>query len=166
MDKRSKLTPLRNVICIDPEFYRSQNSQETIPVTRLLMFGKYLEGELDQQSSDQLRLHLEKCSFCAAEFQELKNVDDLSTAGEVAVRVCPSSSMLDHYQFDRATLSATQITKIEVHLQKCTLCAEELEWLRNLEGSRKKRESYSYTWFQSALGRNLRLKLRITNFAH
>lgn len=164
MDKRSKLTPLRNVICIDPEFYRSQNSRETVPVTRLLLFGKYLEGELDQQLSDGLRLHLEKCSFCAAEFQEIKNVDDLSAAGEITVGVCPSSSTLDHYQFNRTSLSATQITKIEVHLQKCSLCAEELGWLRDLEGSRKKRESYSYNWFQSALAVAAAVVLALSTF--
>jgi hypothetical protein len=145
------LTPLRNEICIDPEFYRSQNPGESVAVTRLLLFGKHLEGELDQKLSEALGLHLEKCSFCTGQFKELQNIGDLSTADEIPVSVCPSSKSLDHYQFDRASLSATQITIIEKHLQICTLCVEELDWLKGLEGPRKKRENYSYNWVQSAL---------------
>jgi tetratricopeptide (TPR) repeat protein len=164
MDKRNKLTPLRNEICTDPEFYRSRNSQETIPVARLILFGKYLEGELDQESSEQLRLHLEKCSFCTREFQELKNVDDLTAATEIPVGVCPSSAVLDHYQFDRASLSTTQITKIQVHLKRCNLCTEELEWLKDLEGSHKKRQHSSYNWFQSALAAAAAVVLALSTF--
>ena len=164
MDKRSKLTPLRNEICIDPEFYRAQNSQENISVTRMLLFGKYLEGELDQKLSEDLRLHLGKCLFCTGEFEELQNISDLNNADEIPVSVCPSSQTLDHYQFDRASLSVIQITKIEQHLQVCTLCVEELGWLKNLEGSHKKRESYSYNWFQSALAAAAAVVLALSTF--
>lgn len=164
MDKRNKLTPLRNEICIDPEFYRAQNSQESIPVVRMVMLGKYLEGELDQKLSEDQRLHLEKCPFCTGEFQELQNVGDLNTADQIPMSVCPSSGTLDQYQFDKASLSVTQITKIEIHLQKCTLCAEELEWLKDLERSHKKRENYSYNWFQSALAAAAAVVLALSTF--
>jgi len=164
MDKRKKLTPLRNEICIDPEFYRSKNPQESAAISRVLLFGKYLEGELDQKLSEELRFHFEKCSFCAEEFLELKNISDLNTADEIPVSICPSSAMLDHYQFDRASLSVTKITKIEKHLHQCSLCVEELEWLKDLEGSRKKRESQSYHWYQSALAAAAAIVLALSTF--
>jgi hypothetical protein len=164
MDKRNKLTPLRNEICIDPEFYRSQNPPEGAAVTRLLQFGRYLEGELDQKLSEELSLHLEKCSFCKGEFQELKKIGDLSIADEIPVGICPSSEALDDYQFERASLSSTQISKIEIHLKQCTLCAEELKWLKDLEGIRKKRENYSYNWFQSALAVAAAVVLALSTF--
>jgi len=163
MDKRQKLSHLQK-ICIDPEFYRLRNQQETVPITRVLMFGKYSEGELDERSREDLRLHLDKCSFCAQEFKEFQNIDNLNTADEIPVTVCPSSEMLDRYQFDRASLPANQSTKIERHLQECKLCSEELEWLKDLEGFRKKREQFSTNWLQSALAAAAAIVLALSTF--
>jgi tetratricopeptide (TPR) repeat protein len=130
----------------------------------MLLFGAYLEGELDQRSHEELRLHLEKCLWCARELRELRDINDLNTTVEISVTVCPSSEVLDRYQFDRASFPAAQSAKMEKHLKECKLCAEELEWLKNLEGSRKKREKFSYNWFQSALAVTAALVLALSTF--
>ena len=119
MEKREKLIPSHTEICLDPELLRSRNPQETTPITRLLMLGAHVEGELDEKSREVLRLHLEKCPFCMQELQEFQNINDLSTSDEIPMTVCPSSATLDRYQFDRAFLSAVIVTRTEKHLLEC-----------------------------------------------
>jgi tetratricopeptide (TPR) repeat protein len=164
MDKRDKLTPLHTEICLDPEFFRSRNPQETLSVARMLVLSAYQEGELDETSREKLGLHLQECSFCMEEFQALQNINDLSTTDEVPFMVCPSSETLDHYQFDRASLSVLKVTRIEKHLEGCKLCAEEMKWLKDLERSHKKQESFSHNWFQSALAVAAAVVLALSTF--
>ncbi len=164
MDKRDKLIPSHTEICLDPELYRSRNPQETVPIARMLILSAHVEGELDEKSREELQLHLEKCPFCMQEFQELQNINDLRTSDDIPMTVCPSSETLDRYQFHRTFLSAVIITRTEKHLLECTLCAEELEWLKNLEGSHRKRENFSYNWFQSALAVAAAVVLALSTF--
>src|SRR5262245_16422249 len=116
MDKRTKLDPIHTEICTNPEFYRLRHPQEPVSIARMLTLCAYLEGELDEKSHQELKLHLEQCSSCAREFQELQSTNELNMVDEIPVTVCPSSQTLDQYQFEKASLSAKQSLQIEKHL--------------------------------------------------
>jgi hypothetical protein len=95
------------------------------------------EGDLlsysEGRASQQVKEHIARCPFCAAEAAALAEVDRVLTA--VLYRAsCPATEVLVQYQ--AGLLRAHERRQVERHVQVCPLCASELRRLSALDDPR------------------------------
>jgi anti-sigma factor RsiW len=106
----------------------------TCPETVVL--SSYLDGELDQEQNDGIKLHLQNCPLCSAHIERLQATETLliKHMGEplnpISVTMkdnCLSPDMLTAYLHDLLRLEEKKYA--EAHLDGCNACVVELSAL-------------------------------------
>ncbi|MCI0447166.1 zf-HC2 domain-containing protein, partial [bacterium] len=118
--------------CVDPAFYLRLASGPMADENRFVLIGKYLEEELPISAANEMEQHLETCGSCR---QFLAELERAGASEAVWSAVCPASEILDAFLFDPHILPIAEKQKIAAHMEECTLCKEEIDWLRNIERS-------------------------------
>src|SRR5262245_35555549 len=118
--------------CVDRDFYTRHNPSGSFEESRAVLLGHYLEKDVDPPLLENIEKHLKDCECCSQLLEELRQVDEFRKSGEMLpYAVCPSSSDMDAFVFRKETLPSTFRSKMEAHLKECTLCKNEMEWLKD-----------------------------------
>jgi hypothetical protein len=97
-----------------------------------------LEGDLlayvEGAASQQVRDHIARCPFCAAEAASLAHVDRLLSAA-LYREDCPATEMLVQYQ--AGLLPTQEKRQIAQHIELCSLCSDELQRIAALDAPQR-----------------------------
>jgi hypothetical protein len=106
---------------------RNTNESEMECVSPPALSEDELFAALDGDAPTPVRAHLERCRFCAARLEGMRMFEETLLTAMYRTE-CPATEALADYVMGTASKQAG--LEMEYHLQRCTMCSEEVQTLR------------------------------------
>jgi hypothetical protein len=106
---------------------RKTNESKTECASPPALSDDELFAALDGDAPTPVRAHLERCRFCAARLEGMRMFEETLLTAMYRVE-CPPTEALTDYVMGGASRQAG--LEMEYHLQRCTMCSEEVQTLQ------------------------------------
>lgn len=106
---------------------RNTNESKTECASPPALIDEELFAALDGDAPTPVRAHLERCRFCAARLEGMRMFEETLLTAMYRTE-CPPTEALTDYVMGAASKQAG--LEMEYHLQRCTMCSEEVQTLR------------------------------------